>query len=71
MRVNYDGEVKWVPVATAARQLKVTRQRIYQLVGQGELLGMKVDRTWLVSLRSVNARIGQLQLEEAKEYAAR
>lgn len=65
----YDGEVKWIPVSAAAKSLKVSRQRIYQLVGEGVLVAVKVDRTWLVSARSVSSRVGQMELEEVREVA--
>lgn len=56
----YDGEVKWVPVRTAAKTLGVSMARVYQLIERGELVSMKVDLTVLVSIRSCHAR--QLEL---------
>lgn len=64
----YDGDVKWVPVRTAAKTLGVSMARIYQLIAAGDLVSMKVDMTTLVSLKSCNAR--QLLLEEVKKNAA-
>lgn len=58
----YDGDVKWVPVRTAAKTLGVSMARIYQLIDKGELVSMKVDLTVLVSMRSCNARQMQLDL---------
>lgn len=67
--MQHDGEVKWIPVSAAAKALGVSKQRVYQLVGEGLLVAVKVDRTWLVSARSVDGRIGQLELEEVKRVA--
>jgi hypothetical protein len=57
-----DGEVKWIPVSAAGKMLGVSRQRVYQLIDQGVLLSMKVDKTVLVSHKSVVTR--QLVLPE-------
>lgn len=51
-----DGDVKWVPVRTAAKMLGVTMARVYQLLEIGELTSMKLDLTTLVGLRSIEAR---------------
>jgi len=64
----YDGEVKWVPVRTAAKTLGISMARVYQLIARGELVSMKVDMTVLVSMRSCNAR--QLELEMGECNAA-
>ena len=64
----YDGEVKWVPVRTAAKALGVSMARVYQLIDKGELVSMKVDLTVLVSMRSCAAR--QLELNLEVEHAA-
>jgi hypothetical protein len=56
MMMPYDGDVKWVPVRTAASMLGVSMCRVYQLVEAGELLSIKVDNTVLVSQRSCYAR---------------
>ncbi len=53
----------WLPVTEAARLLKVTRQRVYQLIDQGELAGRKVGSTWMVSASSVRDRNTRLQKE--------
>lgn len=58
-----DEDTKWVPVSRAAKVLKVSRQRVYQLIGDGALSARKVDRTWLVSGRSIAARVALLQFE--------
>ncbi len=67
--LRYDGEVKWVPVKTAASMLRVTMKRVYQLIGTGSLSAVRVDRTWLVSCRSINARIELLRSEEVRNVA--
>lgn len=64
----YDGDVKWVPVRTAAKTLGVSMARVYQLIKDGELVSMKVDLTVLVSMRSCNAR--QIELNLAVKDAA-
>lgn len=53
----------WIPVSQAARRLKVTRQRVYQLLELGLIHGRKVDRTWLCSSRSVDSRVALLLSE--------
>lgn len=57
-----DGEVKWIPVRTAAKMLRVSMARVYQLIESGVLLSVKVDMTVLVSQRSVEARQMSLPL---------
>jgi len=54
--MRYDGDVKWLPVRSAAAMLGVSMTRVYQLVENGTLLSIKVDCTVLVSQRSVYAR---------------
>ena len=63
-----DGDVKWVPVRTAAKLLRVSMKRVYQLIEQGTLTSMKVDCTVLVSMRSVESR--QIVLPGVKDAAA-
>jgi len=58
-----DGPTSWIPVSQAARRLKVSRQRAYQLLDLGLIHGRKVGSTWLVSSRSVDARITLLLTE--------
>lgn len=53
-----------MPVSEAAVALKVSRQRIYQLVEAGLLVGRKYNTTWLISVGSVEARIALLGAEE-------
>jgi len=67
--MRYDGEVKWLPMAAARVLLRVSRQRIYQLLGISELSGMQVNGTWLISLRSIEARIALLRKQEEESDA--
>ena len=60
---RYDGDVRWIPVTEAAGVLRVTRQRVYQLIGAGALVSMKVGSTVLVSMRSVEGRVALLLAE--------
>ena len=55
--------VAWMPVSAAAVELKVTPQRVYQLIDEGLVRGIKVGKTWFVSCRSVQARITMLRSE--------
>jgi len=59
-----DDRTSWIPVRVAAKQLQVTVCRVYQLIRDGQVLARKVDRTWLVSQRSVEARITLLRSED-------
>lgn len=63
---RYDGEVKWIPVCQAGKMLRVTRQRVYQLIDAGSLVSMKINNTVLVSHRAVEARIALLRQEGGK-----
>jgi len=62
--MSYDGDVKWIPVRTAAKMLSVSMARVYQLIESGELVSVKSDMTVLVSLKSCNARQMTLFSEE-------
>jgi hypothetical protein len=55
----YDGDVKWVPVSAAASRLGISRTRVYQLIGEGALLSIKVDSTVLVSAKSCDLRVAE------------
>jgi hypothetical protein len=57
----YDGDVRWLPVRTAAKMLQVSMTRVYQLIERGDLLSIKVDSTVLVSGRSVEARTSAME----------
>lgn len=64
MRISsYDGQVAWIPAGEAAAMLKVSRQRVYQLIEQGSVMAIKRGPTWLVNHRSVMARIALLMKE--------
>ena len=58
-----EAQSSWSPVSAAARVLKVSRQRVYQLLRDGLISGRKIDRSWLVSARSVAARLALLAAE--------
>jgi excisionase family DNA binding protein len=60
--MSYDGDVKWVPVRTAAQMLQVSMTRVYQLVGEGTILSIKLDGNVLVSRKSVEAYSTQREL---------
>lgn len=53
--------VAWIPVATAAKLLKVSRQRVYALIESGRLSSKTLDQTVLVSQESV---LGRLQAQK-------
>jgi len=55
--MGFDGEVKWLPVSSASKQLGVSVPRVYQLIERGDLVSMKVDSTVLVSCRSIQTRV--------------
>ena len=56
----------WIPVSGAGELLKVSRQRVYQLIQSGAIVARKVGGTWLVSHRSVEARVALLLAEGGK-----
>lgn len=58
--LKYDGDIRWIPVRAAAAALRVSRQRVYQLIDQGAVVSMTVNGTVLVSQRSVEGRIALL-----------
>lgn len=49
--------VDWVPVATAARALGVSKTRVYQLVDEGKLNSQELDGVILVSRHSIAVRV--------------
>jgi hypothetical protein len=49
-----DSAIRWVPVRTVAKALKVSRQRVYTLVHDGALVSVMQDGCRLISLRSLN-----------------
>lgn len=65
---SVERRTSWIPVSGAARLLKVSRQRVYQLMEAGAITAERVDRTWLVSYRSVESRIAILQAESEADH---
>jgi excisionase family DNA binding protein len=63
--------VSWIPVKEAAKLLRVSRQRVYQLVEQGKLMAVKREKTVFVNARSVSGRIALLQKEAGYRYGGR
>jgi len=56
-------EVRWIPVGVAASRLRVSRQRVYQLIHTGHLAGARVEGRVLVSGKSVLERQIRLRVE--------
>ena len=59
MQSPLDVKVKgldWIPVSQAAKILRVTRQRIHQLIDQGVLDVLVINHTTLVSAKDVQLR---------------
>jgi len=50
-------DLTWVPVATAVKRLNVSRQRVHQLIGLGQLQSVTMDGTVMVSSRSIDMRV--------------
>lgn len=50
-------DVKWVPVSVAVKLLGVSKQRVYKMIEKGVLMTRRVDRTWLISMRSLNDEV--------------
>lgn len=48
-------KVPWVPVASACRILRVSRQRVYQLADSGKLRACSIDGRKLIDLASIVA----------------
>ncbi|MEW5726103.1 MAG: helix-turn-helix domain-containing protein [Thermodesulfobacteriota bacterium] len=52
-----------IPVAAAARRLKLSRQRVYQLIDEGRLEAKRYSRRkTFVSVKSIEAYLGELDL---------
>ena len=49
------GIINRVGVATAARMLRVSKQRVHELIRCGGLASGKVDGHWQISVRSIEA----------------
>jgi excisionase family DNA binding protein len=47
---------QWVPVGIAARELRVSRQRVYELIKNGGLAWCKMGSLVLVGRASIHAR---------------
>jgi len=58
--------IAWIPTSEAGRMLRVSRQRVQQLIESGGLHAMKLGRQWLVSRRSVESRIALLREEDER-----
>ena len=57
------GSVKWVPIIVARKALRVSRQRVYQLIKAGSLAAIRVDGQLMVSSSSIKLRAaGQMSL---------
>lgn len=50
------GSVKWVPIVVARKTLRVSRQRVYQLIKAGRLAAIRVDGQLMVSSASIMDR---------------
>jgi hypothetical protein len=55
------GELKWIPVRSAAKMLGCSRQRVAKLCKTCQLVSMNVDGTVLVSAESVRQRVAASQ----------
>lgn len=62
--LNSDTRSAFVPVRTACKMLKVTKQRIYQLLKEGKINGHQSDGTWLISVVSIQSRLAYLKSQE-------
>jgi hypothetical protein len=60
--------VRWVPTAVARRMLRVSKQRVYQLVKEGKLASCRLDGVLMISSRSIQDRING-HISEEEEYA--
>jgi excisionase family DNA binding protein len=47
-------------VVEAARELRVSRARIFQLLAAGDLEGVRIGRSWCVPRRSIDAYLSRL-----------
>jgi hypothetical protein len=56
-----DDMMPYVSVAAAAKILRVTPQRVYQLLESGALAGKRSGETRMVGIGSVKARIAKLE----------
>ena len=51
---------RWVPTRVARTMLRVSRQRIYQLIRDGQLASMTYGGAVLISVKSIEHRLGVL-----------
>lgn len=54
--MNLGKAIEWMPISWAIKELGVSYNRVYQLVNDGKLPGMRVKNTILVSRSAVQAR---------------
>jgi excisionase family DNA binding protein len=64
-------DLEWVPVSEACRRLGINRQRVHQLIRTGELESLRVGPLWLVSARSVEARLKNFPKGQGRRRWAR
>jgi hypothetical protein len=62
--------IKWIPASTAAKMLRVSRQRVYTLVRIGQLIACHLDGHTLVKHQSVVDRMEHLKRQEV-HYGSR
>jgi excisionase family DNA binding protein len=68
---NSSDDLRWIPVREAAHMLGISRQRVYQLIHEGQVRSVRVGCTYMVLKRSVEARIAMLEREGDDFYAGR
>lgn len=56
LNLNLAG-IDWIPVRSAAKGLKISRQRIYQLANNGKLVSIRVEGIVLISAASMHDRL--------------
>ena len=64
-------DIRWIPASTAAKMLKVTRQRVYTLVRLGQVSAVKLDGHTMVSMRSVEDRIARMRRDGVRKNGSR
>lgn len=52
-------QMLWVPAVTASRMLRISRQRVYQLMEAGRLAGFHMDGHVFVLTSSIRQRIDE------------
>ena len=71
LSIGMGNEVRWVPVATAAKILKVSRQRVHKLIQVQKLRSVVIDGTTLVALESIRQRVSDLAMGGVKRNGNR